>query len=73
MERKGSMLFGNNGSISLSKVGFAELRQERGGRGGRENEEIIKHRRRQKRTEGERMGVSVTGDNGRGKKARSGN
>lgn len=33
---------------------------------------MIKHGRRRKRTEGERMGVSVTGDNRRGKKARSG-
>lgn len=33
---------------------------------------MIKRGRRQKRTEGERMGVSVTGDNGRGRKARSG-
>lgn len=33
MERKGSMLFRNNGSISLSKVGLAELRRERGGEG----------------------------------------
>lgn len=35
MERKGSMLFGNNGSISLSKAGLAELRQERGGEEGK--------------------------------------
>lgn len=61
MRGKANKLFRNNRSISLSKAGLAELRQETGRGEGRKGNEDIKQGRRQKRTEGERMGASVTG------------
>lgn len=61
MRGKANKLFRNNRSISLSKAGWADLNRRRGGGEGRGGNEDIKQGRRQKRTEGERMGASVTG------------